>query len=515
VEGVELALKATKYFTKKMTTAQIEAEEKKLKLQLIENLEWEKKYEEDNLIEFFDGSNAELAGYPGANPLQAELLEAWLDPSLKVFTYCGANRIGKTTILCILTISTIIGRFPWQGGAKIHFKHTKPRKIRIIGQDWEKHIKAVLLPDLEKWWPKNRPVKKKKNNMGVDALWTDEKTGGTIEIMSNHQESELHEGWSGDLICYDEPPTRDIRVANARGLIDREGRELFSMTLLKEAWVDREVIKAMDEQGKPDKTVFNVSGPIESNLGFGITQEGINQYAKTLTDDEKKARLMGIPSHMQGLIYSQFKRKIHLKERFPRGVPTDYLIDISIDTHPRENQAILFVATSPDNRKYIVEEIWDHGDGIWIGQEIIKCVKHHTFTVNRVICDPLAKGDENNPNTVFDNIKKVLYAYGYHLETATKDLKSGIIKTKEFLKGPNEEPSLFIFDDLVRTIYEIEGYMWDPKNPGKPLDKDDHMMENLYRILLLDTQWYDSTEDEEGGEDDYEGDQGRSAVGGY
>ena len=71
--------------------------------------------------------------------------------------------------------------------------------------------------------------------------------------MSNNQDSDVFEGWDGDLIVWDEPPKRNIRVACARGLIDREGRELYNMTLLKEAWISQEVIKATNEDGSPDK----------------------------------------------------------------------------------------------------------------------------------------------------------------------------------------------------------------------------------------------------------------------
>ena len=56
--------------------------------------------------------------------------------------------------------------------------------------------------------------------------------------------------------------------------------------------------------------------------------------------------------------------------------------------------------------------------------------------------------------------------------------------------GPNNEPSLFIFDDLVKTIKEIEGYMWekaDIQDKEKAVKVEDDMMENLYRLILLDT----------------------------
>ncbi|MCP4613032.1 MAG: hypothetical protein GY845_30430 [Planctomycetes bacterium] len=433
----------------------IQARLAEIKAKKLESMRQLNTYIRDNRIEFFVYDKMSW----GPNPKQALLLNAWDNAEKKVFTFTGGNRTGKTTLGVILAFSTMFGFYPWDKDKTISFPHSKPRKVRIVGQDWEKHIKAVVVPELEKWWPKNRKLKKKKNNVGIDAHWSDIKTGSTLEIMSNNQDSDLHEGWQGDLIYYDEPPKRDIRVANARGLVDRTGRELFCMTLLKEAWVDREVIKAVDENGKPDNTVHSIHAEIYDNVGFGITEEGVKQFAKTLTDDEKEARLKGIPSYMSGLVAKNFKRDKHLKERFQ--IPLDWPVDIAIDVHPRKEQAILFSATSPRNEKYLFREVWSHGDGTWIGEEIIRIVNRSSLRVNRVIIDPLAKSDSNNDNTTYDKIDTVLGRHGYFLETASKEKDSGIIEINSHLKGPNNEPSLFIFDDMVRTLFEIEGWMYD------------------------------------------------------
>lgn len=462
---------------------------KALKARKLALLEQAKQYRDDNKIEFF---TKEIP----ANPPQEELLGAWTDQQYKVFTYTGANRIGKTTIGAIVAICILLGKWLWSG-EKIVFTHNKPRKIRWVGQDWEKHISKVLVPALREWWPKNRQVETKKNNMGVDAFWVDVATGSTLEIMSNNQDSDLHEGWNGDLIIYDEPPKRDIRVANARGLIDRQGRELFCMTLLKEAWVDREVIKARNDDGSPDTSVYNIHGDIYSNVGYGITEEGVNQFMKTLTSDEKDARIKGVPSYMSGLVAKNFDRKIHLKKRFQ--IPLDWIVDIAIDIHPRKEQAVLFVATSDRNIRYVVDEIWGHGDGDWVAEQIIRRVKRNQYRVGQIVCDPLAKGDSNNENTTFDKIDKKLAQHGQYLQVASKDKQSGIIEINNHLMGPNLEPSLFIFNDLVRTTYEIEGWQYD-KETQKPAKVDDDMMENLYRILLLDTRYEPPAEEEA---DDY------------
>jgi len=440
---------------------------------------------EDNRIEFFTTSPN-----PGPNPKQAQVLEAFIDPFYKTLGLSGGNRMGKTTILTLLGISVIVGKYLWSDQSLLHlFPHNFPRKVRYIGQGWNDHIKAVVIPEIYKWWPKNRKVKTRGNGVITDTFWQDEKTKGTFEIMSNNQQPKEHEGWSGDLNLYDEPCRREIYVANARGLVDRNGREVFAATLLDEPWIDREIVRKMVD-GKPDKRVFWVEGSSYDNVGYGISKEGLTEFADKLGKDEHDARIKGIPSYKSGLILN-FNRKYrdrggHLVERFE--VPLDWMVDISIDIHPRKEQAVLFLATDPRNYKYVVQEIWENGNAKWVAEAIIKAVKYHSYRVNRVVIDPLAKGDGNNDESMYEIIAKILMQNGLTLETATKDKEQGILEMKTHLKGPNNEPSLFFFDDLRRTIYEIEGWMWD-KDTQKPQKIDDDQMENLYRLLLLNTKW--------------------------
>ena len=477
---------------------QIEQKIAELKQKKANTLRLMAQYRQDNLIEFFNKPK-EDHGLP-ANPLQAELLEAWDNPLYKVFVYAGGNRLGKTTILTIICFSVMFGKWPWNDH-KIHFTHNKPRKCRILGQGWEQHVKAVLLPELIKWWPKNRKVKTKKNNQGVEYFWEDVKTGSTLEILSNQQDSKAMEGWYGDFIGYDEPPERDNRVACARGLIDRNGRELFTATLLGDPWIDREVIKRTDERGRPDPTVFHIEGESYINVGYGITMEGLNQYKKTLKPEEIEARILGKPSYLQGLVYPefsrQFKPKGHLVERFP--IPSDWMVDIAFDIHPRERQAVLFVATSPKQERWGCDEIWEHGDGDFIADEVLKIINRNNYRVNEILIDPLSKATGEaqkgvDENSTFNKIQKRLWRAGYQLKVASKDKSSGILAVRDHLLGPNKEPSIWFFSDLVRTIYEFEGYMY---KDGKIMDADDHMMENLYRLLLLDTKYVEP-------EDEYE-----------
>jgi len=473
------------------------------------------KYILDNKIEFFNGRHKINGKVFQPNPPQQELLDAWTMEQYKTFIFSGGNRLGKTAIATIIALSTLFGKFLWNN-KKLYFPHTQPRKVRYIGQDFQKHIQQVIVPALHEFWPKARKRKIKKDMQGIEASWTDLETGGQLEIMSCKQDPNLHEGWFGDLIVYDEPPPRSIYVANARGLPDRQGKELFSATLLKEAWIDKEVIKKMDEQGNPDLSVFSVHGEIFDNIGYGLTQEGVDQFANKLSEEERDARLLGIPSYMSGLVLPQFQRKVHITpKRFK--IPLDWIVDIAIDVHPRKKQAILFMATSPKNEKYLIHEIWDHGDGKWIGEEIMRKVLTNHYRIGKIIIDPLAKSDTNNEDasSTYDKVDAVLALHGYNLDVASKDKISGIIMLKELLLGPNKMPSLFVFPDLPRTISEIEGWMYETQGDdiGKPQKVNDDFPEDLYRLALLDTQYYPPEDD--GVEEEVSSDRGASSVTGY
>jgi len=295
-----------------------------------------------------------------------------------------------------MILSAILGRLPDEAEEVGPYLHDMlgwkpPIKVRWIGPDWEKGIKGIIVPEIKKNWPKDIPVESKKNHIGVEAYWNDPNGMFQLEIMSNMSESDVFEGWSGHLIVWDEPPKRANRVAAARGLIDVNGRELFCMTLLKEAWINKDVIKATLkatlEDGTPDPSVFNVHGEIQDNVGYGLTQKGVDEFAKKLTNEEKDARLKGVPSYLTGLVLN-LDREIHVKKRF--DIPHHYMVNIAIDIHPSKPQHVLFQAIDPNNNKFLIFEIVGHGDGDWVGNEIVKKIDRYKLRVHRIIIERLS-----------------------------------------------------------------------------------------------------------------------------
>lgn len=459
------------------------------------------KYREENRIEFLT-----------PNKPQRRLLDAWTQPRYTTFGITGSNQFGKTCTGVLVGLSTMFGKFLWTNPpTKLRFPHREPRKVRYICQDWPKHARTVVVPELEKWWPSNRRVATRNNSEGIKAFWTDIATGSTLELMTATQEVKYHAGWRGDLAIFDEPMSKSIYVETARGLVAKGGKELLCMTLLKEhAWIDQEIFKAVDEDGFPKTRIFVINGVIYDNIGYGIiddvaeggrsADQKIEDFIDKIGDDEaaKNARIWGIPEYMSGLVYPMFKRQTHVVPRFP--IPEDWIIDIAIDTHPKKKQAVLFVATDEKDQKWLVDEIEEWYDPESLAHAIRKqCLyRGYTRVEGDILVDPLAKGvgnirkeDSAELLTMFDLIRNVLWAYGYTLRTAGAEKarkKAGIWQVKKLLMGPNRLPNLFIFNDLKTTISQFETWSY-VKDTEEPSNEKNEFMENLYRVALLDTKW--------------------------
>jgi hypothetical protein len=466
------------------------------------------------------------------NPPQLDFWIAYLNPKYRTFCYTGANKRGKTTIGCHLAIATMLGYIPyklesvdmdgkvhrswesvyreikewegvtwnlkWRDGVplvELIFQSNEPRKIRYVGQGWKVHVRDVVVPALRKWWPKDHAVRTRKNGDGIEDQWWSE-DGSYLNLMSNDQDPEKFAGKDDDLVIMDEPMKKDNYVELRRGTVVQRGKLFLGATLLaKEIWIDREIIKAKNKDGTPDTRIYRSDGYMTDNLGFGIrSQQDIDDYGDELLrikPEEYAARIEGKPSYLAGLIYASFSVDTHVVKRF--DVPLDWIVEISIDPHPKEPHAVSFLATTPKGLKYVVDEIWMHGDPKSLAEMIIKKIRdnHYRIETNWII-DPYSKGDSNNPESTFDKIENTILPYGYYLDVAEKGkdcVNDGIITVKDWLMTQNRQPALYFFDNCIQTIYEIEGWMWNPKT-RKPVDENDHFMENLRRLITLGTKWF-------------------------
>lgn len=316
----------------------------------------------------------------------------------------------------------------------------------------------------------------------------------TVESYKHAKMSQESSDW--DFIHYDEPPPYEMFVANKRGLTDRNGKFWINATPVEEMWVN-------DEFAPPTRSLTDV--PIDG-FGFNKTavggsrfiitatiydnpynsKEGVAEFEASLTRDMRECRLLGLPLAMAGLIYKEFLYDLHVLCDVPQGwedyhiPPKDYTIRVWWDYHTRLPQAVLFFATDPKGRVFVYDELFNDT----LIDPVAKAIKTKTegYFVADTEIDPFAVIPHPVTNeSVVDELMK----YDLYFDKSTKDLTTGIIKTRERLRerDPQGMPTIFFSPRLTQTLFEFTHYVYDLKR-NEPKDENNHMMENLYRAVL-------------------------------
>ena len=312
---------------------------------------------------------------------------------------------------------------------------------------------------------------------------------------------------------FDEPFPAEIWAETMRGMIAKGGLCFIGASLVEEnqSWIEDEIIS------KEDLKVYQYTAKMYENVGHGLTQKNMDEFASLLSPEERLVRLEGQSAGKRSKVLKL--KDEHWLDKTIKDIPLDFLIDISIDYHPNKQQYINFLATGPYSIKYLCHEIVsDYGKSAgakWLVNEIVRAKMTYTLRINRVIIDPLSKGNQNaiesDSETVFSKVSEGLAAYGIELETASKHKEDGIIEINSLLNPKEGKPSLYIYS---LPIAKKQLNKWRYDEVGKASKSDDDTCENLYRLVNLETEYrpiYDDYEQEE-----YEdGGSTRNTYGGY
>lgn len=301
----------------------------------------------------------------------------------------------------------------------------------------------------------------------------------------------------------DEPIEQGQWKAILRGLTDRDGKAWFTCTLLEQPWINDFFFpdpKSMKEESheiinaKGRKQKWCITGQIHDNPY--LTPDAIEEFLSELTEDERACRESGIPMHLSGLVYKEFDFDRHVLQEVPKGwttyntPPLDHTIRFAIDNHPRTPHAILFAATAPSGRVYFYQEFFQTGTP----KEMATWIKPFCLdreVVNKWI-DPSAYIIDQRDNSSFAADLQVEGVHG--LEKASKDLSRGIQLVRQELK---EKDNFYFSPDLKTFLWEINRWAWADKNgvpSNKPVDKDDHLMECFYRLVIGGLEYVDPTD---------------------
>lgn len=422
------------------------------------------------------------------------------------------NRFGKSEMGAAEDVAWALGERPWypqSDPARYAGIPKKSNKILVLCQDWDKveEIFTCLTPGqslgkIFKFVPEDkiaaRPVKSKSgvvSSVLITSIW-----GGVSTIIFDTVKSFMsnemgQESADFDAIHVDEPIPKDMWVANARGLIDRNGSAWFTCTPLNQPWINdmfvpRELSRK-DIKGAimRDNIYWMITGSTSDNPYN--TAAALAMFEADLTSAEKQCRLHGMPLTLAGIVYKEFNHDFHVYTRQFFGweavnrPPPDYTIRVNVDPHPETPHAVLFYATAPNGQTFYYDEIFEQVIASTLCDKINDILAG--YDLYSIYMDPAgfieSPSDGKSMADIFDE-------HGLYVEKAPKDLTRGIVETKMMLSRTLYSPSgikipkLVFGQHLTRTLYEFDAYQWDPKRPNRPRDRDDHMMENLYRSVL-------------------------------
>lgn len=438
--------------------------------------------------------------------------------------FFAGNRTGKSQSSCAETVAWAMGERVWykvpfnivdRSGTINHYHDGSPNhplvrqgippwptKQLIITTDWDKVDEiwtgqrgdrpGKLWQMLPQGWVDDRPGHGiRRNHSGViDTI--EGKNGALIKfdtVQSFIKDPQGSESSEWDRIAGDEPFPEEMWKASARGLMDRNGQGDFTLTALKERWIYDYFYEVAGQSENPKEGRYAVKATTYDNPF--MTDEAIAAYEADLTDDEKQCRIHGIPLELSGLVYKQFEYSRHVLQSVPQGwrdyhlPPKNYILDYRIDVHPKVNQAVLFSATGPSQIPVLCHEIWAPLDATALADSILEYVNLCGLFVNTAKCEPAA--------WIKDELRKVpapadMFAErGLFVSRASKDKTHGILNVQSVLKRPN---GILFSPNIRRTLFEISRYRFDDKKQT-PVDQDDHMMENLYRLLIDKPFWFD------------------------
>lgn len=286
---------------------------------------------------------------------------------------------------------------------------------------------------------------------------------GVIVFKSNDQGRRAYQADEFDVVILDEEHDADVMTE----CLTRIGRRawkggyiVLSMTPLKGfTWVYE------DFQGKPkpDYLYAEIHGKDNPHLD----QKMRAKIYAGLTDAQRAARELGKFTVMEGLVYPEFSRELHVIPSFP--IPETWPRFISIDFGTRNPACILWFAVAPDEQVHIYREYYRPSTTAELGDALRQGMKLDPEP-SWIVADPENLDARITLRNDFDVIT----------EPANKAIAEGINDVHSLLMPDgNGKPGLVYHDCCTNTIRETQTYVY-PDAQGKrgpqenPLKRDDH-----------------------------------------
>lgn len=433
-----------------------------------------------------------------------------------IVLYSAANGVGKTA-----TGSNVLAHLFWNTGENQYFNEGLfkefpwKKKGRIISDPT--NLTKNIIPELKFWFPEGRYTTNK-GNKTFESYWQTD-TGWEFDMMTYEQDPREFEGVTLGWAWFDEPPPEAIFKATVSrmrkgGIIIITATPLAGSAYLYDAFAKGNYkVEVTAEEGgatiEYERKVAYIEAGIESackthGVRGHLEHEHIMNIISEYSEEEKQARIYGKFQHLVGLVFKRWNRKIHVVKPFALD-PTEYVVWHALDPHPRTKDAGLWVAIDRKGRKFVVDELWVKPDNGTKELAYLLKNKHSQYRVVKQLIDPSAS-IVNQHDEDGKSLTERLNALGCSYEDASKErtlANQRIMDAMTYQKLESGEfiqaPELYVFENCQQLIWEIEHWRWqelkgrsaETRNvPNAPIDKDDHLIEDLGRILIQEPQWF-------------------------
>lgn len=382
------------------------------------------------------------------------------------------NRWGKTTASLMECRMIALGIHPYR-------KIPVPNRGKLYADSFPMVMENIYLK-IQEWIPMSelnpkKPFTFNQQGMLTGINWVN---GSLTKIGSYDQIERKAEGSNWHYIGFDEPPSRDLYVANLRGLIDFGGIMWFTMTPLSEPWIYDELWKPGLNGQKPYIHCFR--GTSDDNPH--IDKKALSVFMEELTAQEKEIRYYGHFAKLTGLVIDTFDQELSLIDPF--DLDENWSIYEGIDPHAKKPNAALWKAVNPEGMRVVCGEL-SCPLGIYdFGLEVAK--KRKALTAHgATLVKSIADSSLNQDDLAFK--MNQLKEFQRALRNSGESVLPEIAKKKDWLL-----PGIQKLKDLYRPVLhdgplgEIFGR--DIKMPMQYVFKNC----TLYENELLHYQWAES-----------------------
>jgi hypothetical protein len=371
----------------------------------------------------------------------------------KIRLFLAGNRAGKSTAGIEEDLFHATGQYPdWYPETG---KMTPPTRGRIICTDFANGMGSVIMPKIAELLPSDRIKRVNKSPQGIIVKYI-LNNGSIIDILTHEQDTALFEGWSGNFCHFDEPPPRDKYIACQRGLVDFNGRCWFTLTPLSEAWIYDELYESKEDE------IFVVEASIYDNPY--LSKSSIESFERSLTPDEKEARIKGKFMHLTGLVYKQFNPDIHIINDFE--IPQDWRIGNVIDPHDRKPHAIIWFAVDPFDTVYFCDELEINGT-IKETSDKIKIKEGKKPATLRIIDPNKGKSPAKVGSQVLI-VDEFAHEGLYYNPYISDNIVEGHLNVQKYLMYDKTKPidsfnhpKMYVFRSCRKIIHSLTHYIWD------------------------------------------------------